>query len=103
LPGVYTLRNVCTRGVAVQPSLSSAFVHFHFSCCQADLPERRHTTQGCTAFPTIAAAANELSPRESEMVGNDLGIGQATARPLDAAITQGQMREVRLELLGSKF
>jgi hypothetical protein len=37
------------------------------------------------------------------MVGNDLGIGQVTAGPLDDAVTQGQMRDVRLELLGSEF
>ena len=37
------------------------------------------------------------------MLGNDLGIGQATAGPLDASVTQGQMCDVRLELFGRKF
>ena len=43
------------------------------------------------------------SPRQTEVLGNDLGIGQATAGPLDAAITQGQLRDVRLELFGREF
>ena len=44
-----------------------------------------------------------LSTGEAEMVGNDLCIRQATAGPLDATVTQRQMRDVRLELLGSQF
>src|SRR5262249_9501706 len=92
LLGVDRLANVGNREVAVQPPLAGAFVHFHFGCRQADLPERCHTAQGCTTFPTIAAAANELSAREAEVVSNNLGIGQATAGPLDATVTQSQMR-----------
>ena len=86
----------------MQLHLAGTFVHCHFGCRQTYLPEWRHTSQWRPPFPTIAPTANELSPRQTEVLGNDLGIGQATTGPLDAAIAQTELRDVRLELLGSE-